>query len=91
MRRIFQYGKFQKTDLVFHTFSSGLGAFRFFPGAGHSGQFVNNSSISSPLLRDSSELNFPIEQIFASSPRVILAKRPSIPNEHGFQRTWIFL
>jgi hypothetical protein len=39
----------------------------------------------------SSELNFPIEQIFASSPWVILAKPPSMPNEHGFQRTGIFL
>src|SRR3954465_14219053 len=48
--RIFQYGKSQKTDLVFHTFSSGSGAFCFFPGGGHSFQFFNSSSISSPLL-----------------------------------------
>src|SRR3954470_22236289 len=51
--RMFQYGKSQKTDLVFHTFSSSSGAFRLeliFPGGGHSFQFVNNMSISVPLL-----------------------------------------
>src|SRR3954468_1343153 len=44
-----QYSKSQKTDLVFHTFSSGSGFF-IFPGAGHSFHFFNNSSISAPLL-----------------------------------------
>src|SRR4051812_14490448 len=50
---MFQYGKSQKTDLVFQTFSSGSSAFRLeliFPGGGHSFQFVNNMSISMPLL-----------------------------------------
>src|ERR1041385_7498988 len=51
--RMFQYGKSQKTDLVFHTFKNGSGAFRLeliFPGGGHSFQFVNSMSISVPLL-----------------------------------------
>src|ERR1041385_6762394 len=51
--RMFQYGKSQKPDLVFHTFSSGSGAFRLeliFPGGGHSFQFFNIMSISVPLL-----------------------------------------
>ena len=38
-----QYSKFQKTYLVFHTFSRGSGTFFFvFPGEGHSSQFFNN-------------------------------------------------
>jgi hypothetical protein len=41
--------------------------------------------VTAPQRWLSSELNFPIEQIFASSPRVILAKPPSMPNEHGFE------
>src|SRR3954470_24149312 len=51
--RMFQYGKSQKTDLVFHTFSSGSGAFcleLIFPGGGHFFQFFNIMSISVPLL-----------------------------------------
>src|SRR3954467_14923779 len=51
--RMFQYVKSQKTDLVFHTFSSGSGAFRLeliFPGGGHSFQFFNIMSILVPLL-----------------------------------------
>src|SRR3954466_5261919 len=54
MRRNFQYGNSQKTDLVFHTFISGLSCcclFRFFPGLGQSFQFFSNSSTSSLLLR----------------------------------------
>src|SRR3954464_8362381 len=40
--RMFQYGKSQKTDLVFHTFNNGSGAFRLeliFPGGGHFSNF----------------------------------------------------
>src|SRR3954468_21538894 len=51
--RMFHYGKSQKTDLVFHTFNSGSGAFRLeliFPGGGHFFQFFNIMSISVPLL-----------------------------------------
>src|ERR1041385_6038459 len=51
--RIFQYGKSQKTDLVFHTFNSGSSAFRLeliFPGGGHSFQFFKSMSISVPIL-----------------------------------------
>src|SRR3954471_20044665 len=51
--RMFQYGKSQKTDLVFHTFSSGSGDFLLeliFPGGGHFFQFFNIMSISVPLL-----------------------------------------
>jgi hypothetical protein len=47
--------------------------------------------VAAPQRWLSSELNLPIEQIFASSLRVILAKPPSMPNEHGFRRTGIFL
>src|SRR3954468_3166047 len=46
--RMLQYGKSQKTDLVFHTFNSGSGAFRLeliFPDSGHFFQFFNNMSI----------------------------------------------
>src|SRR3954466_13818026 len=51
--RMFQYDKSQKTDLVFHTFSSGSGAFRLeliFPGGGNFFLFFNIMSISVPLL-----------------------------------------
>jgi hypothetical protein len=40
--------------------------------------------VAAPQRWLSSELNFPIEQIFASSPWVIIAKPPSMPNEHSF-------
>src|SRR3954471_9110784 len=42
--RMFQYGKSQKTYLVFHTFNICSGAFRLeliFPGGGHFFQFFN--------------------------------------------------
>jgi hypothetical protein len=40
--------------------------------------------LAAPLTWGISELKFTIEQIFAFSPRVILAKLPSMPKEHGF-------
>src|SRR4051812_43840399 len=51
--RMFQYGKSQKTDLVFHTFNSGSGAFLLkliFPGGGPSFLFFNIMYISVPFL-----------------------------------------
>src|SRR3954470_5201214 len=51
--RMFQYGKSQKTDLIFRTFSNGSGVFLLeliLPGGGHLFQFFNIMSISVPLL-----------------------------------------
>src|SRR3954463_3950029 len=51
--RMFQYGKSQKIDLVFHTFSNGSGTFHLeliFPGGGPFFQFFNSMSISVLLL-----------------------------------------
>src|SRR4051812_24439411 len=74
--RMFQYGKSQKIDLVFHTFSSGSGAFRLeliFPGGGHFFQFFNIMSISVSTW-GLSYFGCSIEQILAFSPWFIVRK-----------------